>query len=334
MNEKLPTSSSSLCLSDAVSSPAEENKLPVGSGVVSLATGEAVHSAEGKPKAGVAYITSQSYTPGLSGFPSASKTAEARAQPTLGDSELERLESRYRHRVFSFESTSDSHNIPVDTTVPDHSPLSPAFRRVPENEPATSSSHLPHGRAKSALMNDAWSPEFDHRSCSSEYPTEGIRTPEFTVSPPTTFHRRIFKDILTDVITRAPLARRSLSMTSLRAKEKPVFDPTAPESRNRRAQLCARRTQSETYNNPPDVPGDTLGTSALFPDGLPTPPPSSANDDQMETLMGHGGIDAEILPLQLGNNDIGPNVEKDSAEMGTVKRVFPASARSWREPGR
>ncbi|KAK3324269.1 hypothetical protein B0T19DRAFT_402512 [Cercophora scortea] len=179
--------------------------------------------------------------------------------------------TEYRHRTFSFESPPDS---PELTLMPNKGGLeimSPVAQR--------------QNLADMILDLDLKDARYRARSTSSSYPSEGVRSPELTVSPPMTFGRRILFGLEAYGFSKAHLSLfRSSDSSSQIFLDSALGTQTASEE-NTRADEATVDGQSQT----PLAKGDEhAGCSS----GKDQPPADTdpANCEREENMTGPAPI--------------------------------------------
>ena len=238
-------------------------------------------------------------------------------------------EKSYRHRVFSFESCDEPSSDSKCTDAPD-----PTIRAVssfdgiqngqPEGPLLPS---LPVLKAVSSTLDDISSLRLFARSCSSEYPPEGMRTPELTVSPPATFHRRIFGDILGEAGLRPRLTAESL-FAELDSRGNQADEPEVNQARQQTEKLPGQEESLKSgykgamRDGSPEVPNDNSESeSARSSACLPTPPLTRHDEAESRAPLKDGERPAEDLLRQLPHNGNGPTADAEEPDTSTVRRL-------------
>ncbi|KAK3688111.1 hypothetical protein B0T22DRAFT_489860 [Podospora appendiculata] len=147
--------------------------------------------------------------------------------------------TEYRHRTFSFESTPDS---PELTLMPNKGGLeimSPVAQRK--------------NLADIILDLDLNDARYRARSTSSSYPSEGVRSPELTVSPPMTFGRRILSGLEAYGFSKAHLSLLRSSDSSSRICLDSALGTQTASDKDTRVDEAAADGQSQTLLADGDV---------------------------------------------------------------------------------
>ncbi len=253
------------------------------------------------------------------------KTRQQDSEKSLQDSE-----KSYRHRVFSFESCDEPSSYSKYTDVRDPtvravSSFDATQKRPPEAPPLPS---LPVLKAVSSTLDDISSLRLFARSCSSEYPPEGMRTPELTVSPPATFHRRIFGDILGGEAGFRPrlTAERlfaELDVTGIQADE-----PVVNQAHQQTEELPGQEEKLEhdhrgaLQNDCPELPnGNSESGNERSSPCLPTPPLTPHDEAESWAPLEDGERPAEDLPHLFPNTDRGLTADAEELDTSTVRRL-------------
>ncbi len=255
------------------------------------------------------------------------QVTEARQQNS--EKNIRDSEKSYRHRVFSFEGcdepSSDSKctDVPVPT-VRAVSSFDGTQNRQPEGPLLPS---LPVLQAVSSTLDDVSSLRLFARSCSSEYPPEGMRSPELTVSPPATFHRRIFGDILGEAGLRPRLTAERLfaeSDDTGNQAEEPVVNQAhqCTEERSGQKEGLDSRHNEAMRDGCPELPVDNLESgSARSSLGLPTPSLTPHGEVELRATPGDGETPAKDLLRLFPDNDNGPMADAEELDTSTVRRL-------------
>lgn len=141
--------------------------------------------------------------------------------------------STFRHRMFSFESPSDS----------------PELKVMP-NQDGTEI-------RRSLDAESFFDRIFPVRSTSSSYPSEGVKSPGLTVSPPMTFGRRILSSLESYGFSASSLLRSSEESVGSRQRHR--LNPAAVEGALRdlyREQEAAKNNEVIECETHPSVAGD------------------------------------------------------------------------------
>ena len=239
-------------------------------------------------------------------------------------------EKSYRHRVFSFESCDEPSSDSKCTDAPD-----PTIRAVssfdgiqkgqPEGPLLPS---LPVLKAVSSTLDDISSLRLFARSCSSEYPPEGMRTPELTVSPPATFHRRIFGDILGEAGLRPRLTAERL-FAELDSRGNQADEPEVNQARQQTEELPGQEESLKSgykvamRDGCPEIPNDNSESDNALSSSscLPTPPLTGHDEAESRAPLEDGERPAEDLLRQLPHNGNGPTADAEDLDTSTVRRL-------------